>query len=79
MMTREENILWELNRAEQRIKAILQREVVDEKKLDEKIAYLEGMHKMLTLLGYKVIEDEDKAENVNGYWINTYKAIEDVR
>ena len=79
MMTREENILWELNRAEQRIKAILQREVVDEKKLDEKIAYLEGMHKMLTLLGYKVIEDEDKAENVNGYWIYTYKAIEDVR
>lgn len=79
MMTREERILWELNRTEQRIKAILQREVVDEKKLDEKIAYAEGLNKMLTLLGYKVIEDVDKAENVNGYWINTYKAIEDIR
>ena len=79
MMTREERILGELNRTEQRIKAILQREVVDEKKLDEKIAYAEGLNKMLTLLGYKVIEDVDKAENVNGYWINTYKAIEDVR
>lgn len=79
MMTREEKILWELNRTGQRIKAILQREVVDEKKLDEKIAYAEGLNKMLTLLGYKVIEDVDKAENVNGYWINTYKAIEDIR
>lgn len=79
MMTREERILGELNRTEQRIKSILQREVVDEEKLNEKIAYLEGMHKMLQLLGYKVVEDEDKAENVGDYWIYTYKAIEDVR
>lgn len=79
MMTREEEILKELNRVERRIKAILQCEVVDEEKLDEKIAYLEGMHKMLQLLGYKAVEDVEKAENIDGYWIYTYKAIEDVR
>lgn len=78
-MTREENILSELNHGEQTIKAILQREVVDEAKLNETIAYMEGMRTMLQLLGYRVIEDADKAENVNDYWIYTYKAIEDRR
>lgn len=77
MMTREEEILKELNKAEQRLKSALN--AGNETDAHEVLSYISGMKKMLTLLGYKVIEDEDKAENVNGYWINTYKAIEDVR
>lgn len=77
MMTREEKILWELNREEQRLKRALNAN--DEADAQERLSYISGMKKMLTLLGYKVIEDEDKAEYVGDYWIYTYKAIEDVR
>lgn len=77
MMTREEKILWELNRAEQRLKSALN--VGDELYAHGVLSYISGMKNMLTLLGYKVIEDEDKAEYVGNYWIYTYKAIEDRR
>ena len=78
-MTREEDILWNLNHEEQKIKAILEDDNFNPRKFDEEVAYVSGMHTMLKLLGYKAIEDTDKAENVNDYWIYTYKAIEDVR
>ena len=77
-MTREERILEELNRAEQRLKHVLEY-VVDDKEVDEALAYINGMKKMLTLLGYRAIEDESKSEFVNEYWVFTYKAIEDRR
>lgn len=77
MMTREENILWELNREEQRLKRALNAN--DEVDAQEKLSYISGMKKMLELLGYKVIEDEEKTEFVGDYWIYTYKAIEDRR
>ena len=77
-MTREERILEELNRAEQRLKYVLEYDA-DDKKIDEALAYINGMKKMLTLLGYRAIEDESKSEFVNEYWVFTYKAIEDRR
>ena len=77
-MTREERILEELNRAEQRLKYCLELEY-NENKIDEALGYINGMKKMLTLLGYRAIEDEDKSEYVNEYWVFTYKAIEDRR
>ena len=76
-MTREERILEELNRAEQRLKGALQSG--EETLIDEALGYINGMKKMLTLLGYRAIEDEDKSEFVNEYWVFTYKAIEDRR
>ena len=76
-MTREENILSELDRAEQRLKVALQSG--DEKEINEALGYINGMKKMLTLLGYRAIEDEDKSEYVNDNWVLTYKAIEDRR
>ena len=77
-MTREERILEELNRAEQRLKHVLEYGV-DDKEIDEALAYINGMKKMLTVLGYRAIEDESKSEFVNEYWVFTYKAIEDRR
>ena len=77
-MTREQRILEELNRAEQRLKYVLEYEV-DDKKIDEALAYINGMKKMLTLLGYRAIEDESESEFVNGYWVFNYKVIEDRR
>lgn len=77
MMTREENILWELNKAEQRLKSALN--VGDESYVHEALSYIIGMEKMLTLLGYRAIEDESKCEFVSEYWVHTYKAIEDRR
>ena len=76
-MTREERILEELNRAEQRLKGALQSG--EETLIDEALAYINGMKKMLTLLGYRAIEDESKSEFVNEYWVYHYKAIEDRR
>jgi hypothetical protein len=66
-----------LNRAEQRLKKSLNAN--DEADAQEKLAYVSGMKKMLELLGYKAIVDEDKTEFVGNYWIYTYKAIEDRR
>lgn len=77
-MTREKEIVYALNRAEQRLKHVLEYGV-DDKEVDEALAYINGMKKMLTLLGYRAIEDETKSEFVKEYWIFTYKGIEDVR
>lgn len=78
-MTREELVLQRLNTLEQRIK----RAVLSGDKALIAIAIKEqnGYLDALTDLGYKAIEDEDKAEYLadDGYWIYTYKAIEDVR
>lgn len=78
-MTREELVLQRLNTLEQRIK----RAVLSGDKSLIAIAIKEqnGYLDALTDLGYKAIEDEDKAEYLadDGYWIYTYKAIEDVR
>ena len=79
MMTREENILWYLNNGEQKIKAILEKDSIDQSALDEAIAYVSGMRRMLGLLGYTAVEDADKSEYIHGYWVYTYKAIEDRR
>lgn len=77
-MTREENILNEMNRAEQKLKILLEKgEDRDEAAIDEQIAYINGMKRMIVLLGYRAIEDEDKSEFVTEYWVYTYKAIED--
>lgn len=78
-MTREENILWNLNYGEQKIKAILEKDDIEPRELDEAIAYISGMRTMLKLLSYRAVEDEDKAEYIKGYWVYTYKAIEDRR
>ena len=76
-MTREERILQELNRAEQRFKDAL--ELGNELLIEEEFNYINGMKEMLRLLGYRAVEDEDKSEFVNEYWVFTYKAIEDIR
>jgi hypothetical protein len=76
-MTREENILHELNITEQRLKKALL------KGNDREIALYtgkqEGLQKMAKMLGYRIEEDFDKAENVDGYWIATYTGLTDVR
>jgi hypothetical protein len=35
------------------------------------------MKRILTLLGYRAVEDENKGEFISEYWVYTYKAIED--
>lgn len=75
-MTREENIVRELNRAEQRLKkAILSH---DDAGRDAQINYINGMVRMLIMLGYSIIESVE-VENVEGYWIEKYLSIEDAR
>jgi hypothetical protein len=77
-MTREEKILDELNRAEQKLKVFLEKEEDrDEAAIDEQLAYINGMKRILTLLGYRAVEDENKGEFISEYWVYTYKAIED--
>ena len=76
-MTREENILEELNKSEQVLKHAL--EDGETNIIEEALSYINGMKKMLALLGYRAIEDESKSEFVNEYWVFTYKAIEDRR
>lgn len=76
-MTREENILEELNKAERVLKHALEDGKTDI--IDEALAYINGMKDMLRLLGYRAIEDDSKSEFVNEYWVYTYKAIEDRR
>ncbi len=79
MMTREELVLQRLNTLEQRVK----KAVLSGDKTLTAIAIKEqnGYMDALTDLGYRAIEDEDKAEYLaeEGYWIYTYKAIKDVR
>lgn len=75
-MTREENIVRELNKAEQRLKkAILNHDDIGR---DKQINYINGMVKMLIMLGYSITESIN-VENVDGYWIEEYLSIEDAR
>jgi hypothetical protein len=76
-MTREENILDEMNKAERLLKHAL--EDGETSIIDETLAYINGMKDMLRLLGYRAVEDDSKSEFVNEYWVYTYKAIEDRR
>jgi hypothetical protein len=74
-MTREENIVRELNLAEQRLKkAILNH---DNEGREKQINYINGMVRMLVMLGYKLLQS--KIENVEGYWIEEYSSIKDTR
>jgi hypothetical protein len=75
-MTREENIVRELNLAEQRLKkAILNH---DDEGREKQINYINGMVRTLIMLGYRLIESVE-VENVEGYWIEEYLSIEDTR
>lgn len=75
-MTREENIIRELNKAEQRLKkAILEH---NDASRDEQICYINGMIRMAIMLGYSLITSVE-AENVDGYWIEEYLSINDAR
>jgi hypothetical protein len=75
-MTREENIIRELNKAEQRLKrAILNHDDIGR---DEQIYYIDGMVKMAIMLGYSLTTSVE-VENVDGYWIEKYLSINDGR
>lgn len=80
-MTREENILNELNKAEQRLKKAYEMGYTEDIKAIE--GWICGAHEMLIMLGYSAIVDDDKDEWVecdeSATWIYTYKAIEDRR
>ena len=80
-MTREQNILNELNRAEQRLKKAYQ--TGDEEEIISLEGWITGAHKMLQMLGYSAIADDSKDEwvecDTGVTWIYTYKAIEDRR
>jgi hypothetical protein len=80
-MTREQNILNELNRAEQRLKKAYEMGYTEDIKSLE--GWIMGAHRMLEMLGYAAIVDDDKNEWVendeSAVWIYTYKAIEDRR
>ena len=80
-MTREENILNELNGAEQKLKKAYEMGYTEDIKAIE--GWILGAHKMLTMLGYTAIVDDDKDEWIendeSATWIYTYKAIEDRR
>lgn len=74
-MTREENIVRELNLAQQKLKkAILNH---DDEGKEKQINYINGMVRILVMLGYKLIQS--KIENVEGYWIEEYSSIKDAR
>ena len=76
-MTREKSILSELNTIESRIKnAIL---AGDMDKYNHWDTYQRGVLKGLFMLGYRAIEDPQKAQNINGYWVNHYIEIRDFR
>ena len=75
-MTREENIIRELNKAEQRLKkAILDH---NDAGRDEQIYYINGMVRMAIMLGYSLTTSVE-VENIDGYWIEEYLSIEDAR
>lgn len=80
-MTREQNILNELNRAEQRLKKAYEMGYTEDIKTLE--GWITGAHRMLQMLGYTAIVDDSKDEWVEysegATWIYTYKAIEDKR
>lgn len=72
-MTREENILSELNRLEQRIK----RQISKNTDYTFIEAQIYGMIRMAELLGYRV--EVEEAEQCEGKWIYKYTAIKDIR
>lgn len=75
-MTREENIVRELNLAELRLKkAILNH---DDEGKEKQINYINGMVRMLVMLGYKLIQSKIEIY-VEGYWIKEYSSIKDAR
>jgi hypothetical protein len=81
-MTREQNILSELNRAEQRLKKAYEMGYTEDIEAIE--GWMHGAHQMLVMLGYSATTDDDKDEWVesadgNGTWIYTYKGIRDFR
>ena len=80
-MTREESILSELNRAEQRLKKAYKMGYTED--IESIEGWICGAHEMLQMLGYSAIVDDSKDEwvecSVGGTWIYTYKAIEDRR
>ena len=80
-MTREERILEELNRAEQRLKKAYEMGYTEDIVSIE--GWIEGAHKMLQMLGYSAITDDSKDEwvecDTGATWIYTYKTIEDRR
>ncbi len=75
-MTREELILQRLNHAESKLKRIIEANKGDAE-IDKQVAYINGLQMMLETLGYRAIEDESKAENVEDWWIYHYIKIED--
>lgn len=75
-MTREDMIVRELNKAEQRLKrAILNH---DDRGRDKQIYYIKGMFKMAIMLGYSLTTSVE-TENVDGYWIEKYLSVNDRR
>ncbi len=76
-MTREEMILDKLNTTEQRIKGALLKG--DTQKANEYMEYQRGYIASMRDLGYKVVIDEDKTEEVEGNWIYVYSEIIDIR
>jgi hypothetical protein len=75
-MTREDMIVRELNKAEQRLKrAILNH---DDRGRDKQIYYINGMVKMAIMLGYNLTTSVE-TENVDGYWIEKYLSVNDRR
>ena len=76
-MTREDNILSELNRAEQRLKKAYEMGYTEDIKAIE--GWIEGALRMLQMLGYSAITDDSKDEWVECDAIYTYKAIKDRR
>ena len=76
-MTREEMIIRELNKVEQRLKKALLN--CNDREIALYTGQQTGLQTMAKMLGYRINEDYDKAEQVEGYWIATYTGLTDVR
>ena len=80
-MTREESILSELNRAEQRLKKAYEMGYTED--IESIEGWICGAHEMLDMLGYEAISDDNKDEwvecDAGATWIYTYNAIKDKR
>jgi hypothetical protein len=76
-MTREKMILDKLNTTEQRIKGALLED--DTQKVNEYMDYQRGYIASIRDLGYKVVIDGNKTEEVEGNWIYVYSEIVDIR
>ncbi len=74
-MTREQNILSEMNREEMRLKRAV------EENNNAMVQYhegkIEGFTRMLTLLSYRV--EKEEIADLNGYSIYRYTKVYDVR